>query len=1238
MPGKKAKTVEETYQKLTPIQHVLQRTETYAGAKSVQECEQWVLDTPSIEEEDGDSDIDTASCASGADEESKSRKPKAIAKFVLREIGFIPALFKVFDEVLVNAADRVAEGDGTTVIKVTIDDETSDKAPNERSISVWNNGKGIPIQMHQKEQVYVPEMIFGHLLTSSNYDDSVQRTAGGRNGYGAKLANILARSFSVETVDLGEKKRYRQRWRDNMSVCEPPKITSATNAKEEYTCVTFTPDYSRFSGNGLSSDMIALMKRRVYDLAGCLSGVKVFLNGKRIAFPVASAFRKYIECYGFQFAAHERSGDRWEYAVAIAEEGQGTQISFVNTIATTRGGTHVEYVRNRIVRAVQEALKDKKDFASLRPMQIRQHLHVFVNCLIVNPEFDSQTKETLTTQYAAFGSECRISEDFVKSLLKKITPYLKATVKFSENVRAQAALNRNAGEGRKARLTGIPKLLDADLAGTRDSTKAVLILTEGDSAKTLAVSGIQGDPRYGAFPLRGKLLNVRDVGAAKLAENEEISALCRILNLKFGKSADNLRYGSVMIMTDQDHDGSHIKGLIINFFHHFWPSLIQKKGFLTQFITPIVRCTRKQRSKKSKSPSSSSRSNGDVLSFYSIPEYRQWREENDEDVRSGCWTIKYYKGLGTSTKEEAREYFNNMQRHRIEFSYGGAADDEHIAMAFDKKAADKRKNWILAYNPKTDMVDFYRKEMSYTEFVSKELVLFSIVDCERSIPSLCDGLKPGQRKILYACLKRRLHQEIKVAQLAGYVSEHSAYHHGEQSLMSTIIGMAQDYVGANNIALLEPHGQFGSRRMGGKDAASPRYIFTMLSDVVANIFHADDSPLLNYLDDDGFPVEPDHYQPIIPFVLINGAEGIGTGWSTNIPAYNPLDIIEVLEQRLMTRVYDGDEEENGVAIAHKPLVPWYRDFRGTIKPVAGAEGLFSVRGLYHAKANVLHITELPVGTWTQNYIDFLDSIVSVGNGKGDDKKRKRARAVDAFGISDYKSSGCTDTEVHFEVVFESAERLKKALSSPDFAKQMHLETTLNTNNMHLFDCERKMKKYKSPYAIIDEWFPERMRMYGERREYLIGRMKVECKKLSEKARFIEMVVEGDLVLSNRPDAAICTDLHKAKFSPSPPEFTYRRRDQEEARVEEVSEEDGNNARYSWLLGMPLRSLTKEKVRAFREERDRKLEEMKKLEQTSPEDMWIGDLQLLRTTLSEAYPGYCQTKHSSALTIEDLDSE
>ncbi|KAF5736455.1 DNA topoisomerase 2-like [Tripterygium wilfordii] len=544
----------------------------------------------------------------------------------------------------------------------------------------------------------------------------------------------------------------------------------------------------------------------------------------------------------------EKVNNRWEVCVSLSE-GQFQQVSFVNGISTIKGGTHVDYVTNQITNHVMATVNKKNKNANVKAHNVKNHLWVFVNALIDNPAFDSQTKETLTLRQSSFGSKCELSDEFMKKVIKSgIMESLLSWADFKQRKELKKT------DGTKTTKIQVEKLEDANDAGGRNSDKCTLILTEGDSAKALAMAGLSvvGRDHYGVFPLRGKLLNVREATHTQIMNNKEIENIKRILGLQQNKQYDSvksLRYGHMMIMTDQDHDGSHIKGLLINFIHSFWPSLLKVPSFMVEFITPIVKATHK---------------NGTVLPFYSMPEYESWKESIGGSA-SG-WSIKYYKGLGTSTSKEGKEYFANLDMHKKDFVWRDEQDGEAIELAFSKKKIEARKHWLRQFEPGTHL-DQKEKLIKYSDFVNKELILFSMADLQRSIPSMVDGLKPGQRKILSCSFKRNFVKEAKVAQFSGYVSEHSAYHHGEQSLASTIIGMAQSYVGSNNISLLQPNRQFGTRNMGGKDHASARYLYTQLSPITRFLFPRDDDRLLNYLSEDGQTIEPSWYMPIIPTVV-----------------------------------------------------------------------------------------------------------------------------------------------------------------------------------------------------------------------------------------------------------------------------------------------------------------------------------------------------------------------------------
>lgn len=1067
-----AKTIEETYQKKTQKEHILLRPDTYIGSieKDTQMLYVW-------------------------DEQDK--------KIVSKSISYVPGLYKIFDEILVNAADNKMRDPKMNKLMVQISKVTG-------TISIYNNGKGIPIEIHSKEKVYVPELIFGHLLTGSNYDDNEKKVTGGRNGYGAKLCNIFSTEFIVETADSKRNKKYLQVFKDNMNTIGTPEITGYKG--EEYTKITFKPDLRRFGMDELDDEVISLLRKRVYDMCATLKNVKVYLDGELLEI---KNFKEYVKLYVSedQKIIHTIVNDRWELAFAVADE-QFSQVSFVNSISTSKGGTHVAHVIDQLVEPIMEEIKKKNKGLDVKPLHIKNNIFIFINCLIENPAFDSQTKENLTLKVSSFGSKCNKVDSFIKDIIKN-TNIMEKIVSFSR-AKQSAQLKKTDG-AKTTRLSGIPKLEDANLAGTKRSAECTLILTEGDSAKTLAVSGLAvvGRDLYGVFPLRGKLLNVREASHKQIMENAEISNIKRILGLQHGKVYEDtktLRYGHIMIMTDQDHDGSHIKGLIINFLDHFFPSLLKIPNFLLEFITPIIRATKK----------------GVTRDFFTIQEYDNFKVDNEG------WSIKYYKGLGTSTSADAKQYFSNLPKHVKNFHTVEEVDRNLISLAFSKKKADDRKAWLADFVPGT-FLDQSVENISISDFINKELILFSMADNVRSIPSVMDGLKPGQRKVLFCCFKRNLKAEIKVAQLVGYVSEHSAYHHGEQSLSQTIVNLAQNFVGSNNINLLMPLGSFGTRLQGGKDAASSRYIFTNLSPLTRLIFREHDDPILNYLEEDNMKIEPEYYAPIIPMVLINGADGIGTGWSTNIPNYNPLEIIANIK-----RLMKNQEMEE--------MSPYYRNFKGEIK-ISG-EGKYVVSGISNSlNENNVEIVELPIGTWTQTYKEYLESLAQEGT------------------VRDYKAYH-TDKSVHFIVTYTSKFALK-------------LTTSISTSNMVCFDTEGRIKKYNSPLEIIKEFYFTRLKFYTIRKESQLKTLKDDLNKLENKVRFIKDVTEDRLVISKRSNELIIKDLDR---------MGYDRLDN-----------------FEYLLGMKISSLTKERIEKLGKECEDKKKEYQVLTSKSIYDLWNEDL-------------------------------
>jgi len=703
---------------------------------------------------------------------------------------------------------------------------------------------------------------------------------------------------------------------------------------------------------------------------------------------------------------------------------------------------------------------------------------------------------------------------------------------------------------------GIPKLTDANWAGTEKSKDCIIIFCEGDSAKAGIISGLSSDDRntIGVYPMKGKILNVRGEAVKKISENKEITEIKKILGLETGKNYEtiedvykNLRYGKVLFMTDQDLDGSHIKGLGINLFQSEWPSLANIHGFIGFMNTPILKAKK-----------------GAIeLDFYNEGEFNEWKEENENKG----WKIKYYKGLGTSTGKEFREYFE--KKKIVGFEHSMQSDDA-IDMVFNKKRADDRKDWLKFYN-RDAYLDTSKTNVSYEEFINRELIHFSKYDCDRSIPNLMDGLKISLRKILFSAFKKNLTTEIKVAQFSGYVSEHSGYHHGEASLNGAIVGMAQNFVGSNNINLLLPNGQFGTRLQGGKDSASERYIFTQLNKITRSIFPASDDNILNYLNDDGITVEPVFYAPIIPMVLINGSKGIGTGFSTDIMCYNPLQIIQYIKNKLLSI---EDEME---------FLPYYEGFKGKITKIS--DDKFLIKGIYEKLANdKIRVTELPVGYWTEDFKELLEELIEPSPGK--DGKKVQAT------IKDYDDMS-KDTNVDFTITFargklEELEGGKGDYGCNGLEKVLKLYTTNTTTNMHLFDANDSLQKYDKITEIIDAYYDVRLKMYQERKNYMINDLEHELVLLSNKAKYIKEILEGSIDLRKKKKEHVVQMLESKGYDKI----------------------DNDNEDYNYLVKMPMDSVTEENIDKLLNEKGKKETELEIIKTTSNNKMWMNELDKL----------------------------
>ena len=1142
--------IEKTYQKKTQLEHILLRPDSYIGTTEQISEKLWVYD-------------------------SKTNS------LINKEISYVPGFYKIFDEILVNAVDNIVRDLKMNTIKVEIKNN---------SISIYNNGLGIPISIHKKYNIYVPELIFGQLLTSSNYDDSKKKITGGRNGYGAKLTNVFSKKFIVETGEKKTKKKYRQEFSDNMTKRKDPEITNYNG--EDYTKIYYEPDFKKFSMKEIDEDTLSLLIKRIYDVAGTTpSRIKVYYNNELIKI---NDFNQYIDLYIKDKYFDEENkiiypkimanpNERWEVGFSMTD-GTFQQVSYVNGICTSKGGTHVNYILDQITNRISDFIKKKNKDIKMNLNQIKQNLWVFINCKIENPSFDSQTKECLTSKVENFGSKFNLTEKFIKEVLKSnIVTNILEFAKVKAKVKLHKALTSNIKKS--SRLLGIEKLEDANLAGTKDYEKCTLILTEGDSAKALAMSGIEvvGRDYYGVFPLRGKVLNVRGAKDKQIIQNEEIQNIIKILGLKIGndysKELKGMRYGHLLIMADQDYDGSHIKGLIINFIHFFWPSLIKRGDFLQEFITPIVKATKDKITN----------------TFYTIKEYLDWFKNN----KHNGFKIKYYKGLGTSTSKDAKEYFMNINKLKLKFNYVNNEDDKSIELAFSKVDSEARKNWLLNFDRFNTYLDQSKGSIRYKDFINEELIFFSNYDNIRSIPSMMDGLKPSERKILYSCFKRKLTNELKVAQLSGYVAEVSSYHHGEQSLSGTITALAQDFVGSNNVNLLVPEGQFGNRYNGIKGAASPRYIYTFLNNLTRKIFKEEDDNLLLYNVDEGMKIEPVWYVPILPMILVNGCDGIGTGWSTSIPCFNPLEISDNLKRKL--------RGENFIEIK-----PWYKGFSGDIIKTNDNKECRSY--IVNGKINinlekeVIEINELPVKVFTRDYKNFLEKNHA-------DNKEVSNKDFEIEDIKEYH----TDNKISFVIkLTESSFNNIKNKNNEELLKLFKLTSVLNTSNMVLFNHENKIHKYNLIEEIFEEFYNVRLNFYEKRKKYLLDKIGFALEKNENKKNFITMFINGEINFKNSKNKKDIISILKKNGFKSNGELKNKYKEafkinSTEIILNEENENENNNDfndnDFDYLMNLNIWNLTPEKINELEDLIKNEKNEYEKLKKSNVQEIWIKDLEM-----------------------------
>lgn len=1065
-------------------------------------------------------------------------------------------LERLFLEIISNAGDNADRS-----IRNNVDPGMIEVRMDGRCISVKNGGVPIPVEKNVKG-IYVPEMIFGQLLTSSNYSNNKERTGCGRNGYGAKLTNIFSEQFMVEIGDANNGLKYNQVWNNNMTVKGSPILNEYKG--ESYVLIVYKADLKRFGYEVYPDEVFQLFARRAADIS-LTCKVPVLFNGVKID---TRDIKEYARLYYGESVKNSIVHYQWPKGVetvsskrglvlakdknaipiieicAVDTPDNGVSISFANGMCTLEGGIHVERAYKALAGPILEIINNsgktkvtgkkrkkkrvvksskKRQSVKLKVSDFKKHVSLFISVRVVNAKFNAQTK----TQLKSVDSKHPLKVVIDPNILKSVSKWRLMRRLYAELDAQKFKLISNT-DGNKSRYVNISKGEDANLAGTNNSHKCVLWIIEGNSAssypnKLLSYFGKTARDFIGIYIMKGKPLNVKNAPAQQIAENQEITDLKSMLGLRENtdysvqKAFNTLRYGQICIIADSDVDGKHILGLIINLFHCRYPSLLSC-GFVKYMKTPTHRVTVSRKCYK----------------FYSQHEYDVWMDKH----KPKKFQVDYFKGLGTSSDEHIRD---DAQKIRyVQTIYDKDAPDK-LELAFNNKLSNLRKEWIANWKPDHSVETLEKQPISL--FVDHELIQFSIDDLKRSIPKFMDGLKISQRKIIWGSMikwgsnvGKNSARKIKVAQLASFCAGTTNYHHGEKCLSDTIINMAQNFVGANNMIYFKQDSQFGTRNMGGKDAADARYSHTRPEWWWPYIFVKDDASLYKMVVDEGEECEPECFYPIIPLQLINGAKGIGTGHSTFIPNHNPIDVCNWLLERIKGK-------------RPGPIIPWYKGFNGTLKityrkrnskqsttkecnpehennpeneqnselsddELLGADdeyddytkpikmslltcGKFEVTGNVRKK---ITITELPIGRFIHNYNQWLTKIRHEGL------------------ITSFKNYSQHNT-VHFEVF---------GLKNPS-ERALRLNKSFGLTNMVLLNTNDRPEKFNSTQHILEEFYQRRLPIYQQRKNLQITQIQDKIDKYQLKAQFIDAVRSGLIPIKNRRKDEIYIDMDKHKL-------------------------------------------------------------------------------------------------------------
>ena len=1208
-------------QRLNPFQHALKRPDAYIGSVKTTQIETYVFE--------GD-------------------------RVSTRNATYNVGLMNIIREIGSNCIDNKwrSELAGVPMKSIIITWDTESK-----KLTFWNDGIFIPVEKKNyeyedyrkkttiSEEMYPAEVFFGEMLAGTNFndDEGEERKTSGRNGMGSKCTVVFSKEFTVKNADANNGKQFLQTYTENGTDRTKPKV-KAYNAKTSFTEISFIPDFQRFDYDiekeDSEVDFISLLGIYVLEIAAVTSLPVYFINGETKRTYHFKTFDKYVRMFYPNATCNKlasiklKNGDECiiveshvDGSVDLPDMLDGVrQLSYVNGVKTKSGGVHVDAWRDAIfpsfVRTFNaQPAKGKNTALKTTAKEVYPYITLFLRVEVDKPEFDQQTKDLLNgpkyditpTGKSKFDKDEQLRikeeiEDLVTKMLKwNFVPLLKEKLlaKTGKGTNKVTKAERRVGFGEKSQ--------DANEAGVHPEL-CTLYISEGLSAKALCVRGIshlnRGQDHNGVFAVQGKFINVAKASMKEIMANPEAPKLMKMLNLKIGvkyntpENFKTLRYHKIRFATDMDDDGIHIRGLLACFFYTFWPEFYEMDKFISSISTAVTKIWLPGRKEK------------DTLLFFSNPEYKKWYEESGKKLKIA--EVKYLKGLASINPKDAPGYF---EKPKIVNYFAEGDEKEYMKLGFEDEA-DMRKDWIIRdmdpdsftkkklgmesesekdIESEEDYV--YDGDLGLSTFVDRQLIIYHKMALERALPSLMDGLKDGQRKVFYSIRKRNYQKTTDLEKVVGAVKELSGYHHGASSLMGTIKNLAIRYPGSNNIALLQSDGEFGTRLSGpsGKDSGQPRYISTALEPIAKDLFNSVDDPLLKRVIEDDCPAEYEFFIPILCTLLINGVQGIASGFSTTVPNYNPEDILKWTLAWL-------DNKHKSLP----KLKPWYRGITGPIeleydkinkeKPIrwrssgvltecckgcdimVGNKKCNSTKGWWH-------ITDLPVGLWTNTFkteIEYLESCIPP-----DGTKRKK---LENKCIVDYKDYN-TANKVHFMI--KPAKEWDPSISTT--LKKMVSPNSLS--NMVVVDTNGYPLKYDSAEEIIEAWCERRLVFYDKRYEYIMALYKHDLKKAKCKYVYVKAVVDKKLDMYQGDE-----DLEKDMISLNLVKMRGKFSMTGEMYEDEIEEKESKNEiSFDYLLTMHMRSMTVKKLQELKKEIENAITKINLLKAKNSKDLWREDL-------------------------------